>query len=76
MGTPSLLLLHVKTQQEVAHLGGVPCWSSGWDLVLFTAAAGVCSLVWELRFHIKPLHVMAKKKKKGATQSEYFVITA
>lgn len=29
----------------------------------FTAAGQVQSLVWEPRFHIKPLHAMAKIKK-------------
>ena len=36
----------------------------------FSVAAQVQSLVWELRFYIKPLHTMAKNKikKKGASQ--------
>lgn len=33
-------------------------------LSAFIAAAWIQSLVWELRSHIKPLHVAAKKKEK------------
>lgn len=37
-----------------------------WCLALgtFTAAAWVPSLFWELRSHFKPLHAVARKKKK------------
>ena len=32
-------------------------------LVFFTAAARVQFLIWKLRCHIKPLHIMTKKKE-------------
>lgn len=40
---------------------GVSWWSSS----VFTPAAGVQPLVWELRSHIKSLHTEAKNKIKN-----------
>ena len=39
----------------------------------FTSVAWVQSQVWELRFHIKPLHAMAKQQQQQLNEFDAFI---